>query len=359
MSRDHLINFYPHSRNFDINCVIIFMKKEGGKYLIILAREIPYRLLQLEALARWMQKNHSQFTQLLDEIGSRRAGLYGEQQLDYHLKLAPEEKYHIFQGVRLIGKFGAFQIDCLILSPYFILAIEVKNYSDEVHFDKSFNQVIRKSRNRGEENFEDPIAQAHKHGLQLKYYLRDHKIKTPPIETLVCISNASTKITTDDESARVKEKVFHAEHILEKLYEFEKKHSEQIVTPKTLQKLSNCILSGHTPLKGDVFKTYDVSKKRIVKGVQCTKCFANLMLYKSGYWYCTECRHRSQDAHEQSIFDYLLLINPTITNKECCELLGLPSRNISYKILSKMNLSNSGTSKDRKYFLPKEFFYAK
>jgi hypothetical protein len=349
------MNFLQSCRNFPINLVIIYYEKEGGNYLIILYRQIPYALLQLEALARWMPQNHRQYTQLLDEIGRRKGGFYGEQRLDYFLKFLPEERYHIFQGVRLIGKYGAFQIDCLILSTNFILIIEVKNFSDEVHFDKNFNQVIRKSRIKGEKSFQDPIAQAHRHEVQLKNYIRTHKIKMPPIETLVCISNASTKITTDDQNERVLQKVFHAEHVLEKVAELEKKHTEQTISQKTLQKLSNCILAGNTPLREDIFKTYKISRDELGLRVGCPSCYSDQMSFKSGNWYCTSCSKISNDAHEKLIYDYLLLINPIITNKQCSALLRIQSRYSVHRILSKMPLSSSGHTKARKYFLPESY----
>lgn len=177
----------------------------------------------------------------------------------------------------------------------------------------------------------------------------------PPNETLACISNSTTIITTDPQYTRAIDRVFHAEHVIEKIEEIEKKYADrQAINQKTLQKLSNFISASHTPLKEDIFKTYKIPKEELVLKVRCPKCQSYDVVYKLGFLHCRSCYHRSIDAHEGVIRDYLLLISPTITNKQCSELLGIESRFTIYRIQSKMNLSSSGAGKGRKYFLPKE-----
>lgn len=42
--------------------------------------------------------------------------------------------------------------------------------------------------------YDNPIAQAHRHNLLLKYFLEKHKIPPMPIDSLVVISKSSTEL---------------------------------------------------------------------------------------------------------------------------------------------------------------------
>ncbi|WP_430790342.1 hypothetical protein VBD025_06210 [Virgibacillus flavescens] len=47
----------------------------------------------------------------------------------------------------------------------------------------------------------------------------------------------------------------------------------------------------------------------------------------------------SKDAHEKTINDYLLIVKPSITNKEARKLLMLTSRSTATRILKASNLT--------------------
>ncbi|MGV3488207.1 MAG: NERD domain-containing protein, partial [Tuberibacillus sp.] len=61
---------------------------------------------------------------------------------------------------------------------------------------------------------------------------------------------------------------------------------------------------------------------------------------------------KSTSAHEQAIYDYFLLIKPTITVAECCEFLCIESRHIAKRILQSMKLRSTGRTKGRIYHSP-------
>ena len=86
-----------------------------------------------------------------------------------------------------------------------------------------------------------------------------------------------------------------------------------------------------------------VSNVRIVRRLPMTR--------KWGMWVCGSCSFTSRDAHLMALRDYALLIKPTITNRELREFLQLESASVAVKLLSRLNLPYTGSTKDRVYHL--------
>jgi len=127
--------------------------------LIIKNRLIPIRIRLNEALIRRIPAAHPQRSTIEGDLAKRRAGYRGEQSLDYYLSHLPDKEFTILHDLRLFNGSTYFQIDTLILSPYFALIIEVKNILGTLLFDETFNQFIR-TRNEKEEGFPNPLIQA-------------------------------------------------------------------------------------------------------------------------------------------------------------------------------------------------------
>jgi hypothetical protein len=70
-----------------------------------------------------------------------------------------------------------------------------------------------------------------------------------------------------------------------------------------------------------------------------------------GRWICRECSVFSKDAHIESLDDYNLLINQSITNKELRNFLNLSSIHIASKLLISLNLPVTGETRNRSYNL--------
>jgi hypothetical protein len=72
-----------------------------------------------------------------------------------------------------------------------------------------------------------------------------------------------------------------------------------------------------------------------------------------GGWICIHCDHKSKEAHILSLIDYILLISPTITNKQARFFLLVESHSITKKLLTSLNLQCSGSNRNREYDLSK------
>lgn len=127
--------------------------------MIMKERGIPLAIQTLEALARRLPLYHPSYEIIKSNLAKDKAGLRGEQSLDYYLQELDQESLGIFHDIRLTSSNYPFQMDTLILTNHFALIIEVKNISGTLHFDQRFNQLIRVSQDGREEGFPDPFSQ--------------------------------------------------------------------------------------------------------------------------------------------------------------------------------------------------------
>ncbi|MFE8701376.1 nuclease-related domain-containing protein [Cytobacillus sp. FJAT-54145] len=239
-------------------------------------------------------------------------------------------------------------MDTLILSPYFLLILEIKNISGTVLFDNYFQQMLR-TINGIEEGFPDPLLQAKRQKIQLAHWLTNQHFADIPIEYLIVFSNPSTILKTNPNNKVPLQRVCHAAHLTEKIEHFSNLYREEKFSQKTLKKFTRTLLKNHTVAAPN---TYEVSSSDIISGVECPTCNYIPMSYYRGNWLCPLCKTKSNTAQHQAVLDYFLLIEPTITNQQLRKFINLPSPFICSRILSSMKLKYSGNGKGRVYHSP-------
>lgn len=308
------------------------------------------KLEQHEALLRRIIPNHPKRPEIEENIRKLRSGYRGEQTLHYFLSLLPPKKYHIFHNLRLpIGK-SFFEIDAFLLSPKLSLIIGCKNHSGTLLIEK--NQMTQ-TFNENVVIYSNPLSQANRHKILLRYWFEKNQLPIIPAEHLVCISNSSTAIKIIPGYTEAEKRVFKADHLLQKLEEYEKYYKNEVVDQKTLGKIRKALLHQHTPLISDILKEYSMDKNEIVTGVQCPKCYCIPILHKGGRkWECPTCHTLTIDAHIPAINDYFLLIKPSFSNSEFRHFLQLPSERTSAYLLNLLNLPSEGQNKGRIYHQP-------
>jgi Nuclease-related domain len=186
-------------------------------------RKVPIRLKQAEALRNRLLTQHKKSPEIESEIARRRAGFRGEQNLDYHLSFLPDSKnYTIFKDLNLKDRH-TFQIDTLLISSYYALIIEVKNYSGILHIDPHTKQLIRK-KGQNTDGFPNLILQAIRHQKQLKNWLQKEKFESYPVEYLVAFHEGNSIFKSDQMDKRLFNRLIFADNIHNKLNQFETIH---------------------------------------------------------------------------------------------------------------------------------------
>lgn len=314
--------------------------------MIVKEREVPLKILKLEALLRRLSLNHPSLPRIKEDLAKSYAGYRGEQSLDYYFELLPEQNYFILHDVRLSFKNDLyFQIDTLILTPYFFLILEVKNISGTLHFDQTFHQLIRTT-SEVEEAFPDPILQVQRQTSQFTTWLLKTKFPPIPVFSFVVVSNSSSIIKSAPAN-----KVIRPGMLADKIKNLHTSYPNEIMSLKDLRKLSRLLLKTHTPLNQDVLQLYNIHRSDVMPGIFCNDCKTLSMRRNKGSWICSQCGNNSKQAHIQALTDYSLLIEPTITNQQLRHFLGLSSISTATKLLVALKLEYTGSRKNRTYKL--------
>ncbi|WP_299746648.1 nuclease-related domain-containing protein [Rossellomorea sp. y25] len=315
--------------------------------------KVPINIENCQALLWRLPLNHQKIPIVDKDLKKRKAGYNGEATVYYHLSFLKDKKYKIFYDIRLPLFSNYFQIDFLILTPFYILIIEVKNISGIVTIDPFIRQLTRTYKGLSE-GFSDPISQVQRQKLLLQKWFSVHKLKHPPIEHLVVFSNPSTilNFTKTPPADSPYRKIIHAQNIIDNIKDLNEIYVKEAMTDKEMNKMKKTILKKHEESELDFMETYSLTRSDIVTGVRCENCHHIPMIRVSGAWSCVKCGSSSRYAHLEAVRDYFLLLSDRITNRELRSFLHLNSRNTAYKILKTLQLETKGGTKSVTYSKP-------
>ncbi|MBM7620367.1 hypothetical protein JOC95_002220 [Bacillus tianshenii] len=319
--------------------------------MILKKRDKSLYLLKLESVMDRLSEKNPKYRLASSEFLKHQAGYRGEMAVDYYLSFLSMSEYHIFNGIRLKDSLGRFfQIDTLLVTPWYYLILEIKNIIGDLEFCYKQNQLIRTYEDKVD-RMECPITQAKRQRAQLHDWLSKHNFPIMTIEYQVIIANNHARLINADKY--VYEKVSRHSNIHNLTGSFEKKYSGKVFTDKDLKRLSKLILKQDTPLATSPLTQLKIEPFEIEKGVQCPSCKKIPMERARKFWFCRQCQFSSATAHIHVIRDYALLMGDTISNKELRSFLQLNSRSVAAKILTSQNLPILGTTRNRKYLLIK------
>ena len=313
--------------------------------MIIKERTKPLVMLILEALLRRLPHNHQKYQQIFEELGRRQAGYIGEKSLDYYYRDLPHQKYMILHDLNLPDGDYNCQIDTLLLTPEFALAIDVKNMVGKLLFDTENEQFIQ-IKDGIEKGYPYPIAQGERHQKYLQKLLAANHFPPVPVEYLVVISNSyTTYAVTGKNTHKVKPQVCKADVFLNKITLLEKQYSTPHLTTKDLRKLCRLLVKMNTVPTSYVLNKYDIKRSDLIPGVHCPSSSNHILIRKNQNWYCSICDTFSKDAHLDALKDYFLLFGPTITNKQFREFTHIESRHLAKRLLQSCNLHYFGKNR--------------
>ncbi|SFE10197.1 Nuclease-related domain-containing protein [Lentibacillus persicus] len=314
-------------------------------------REKSHELLAYEALFRRILEKYRLHEAIVSEYKRVKAGYDGEKNVDYKLSTYPDKDFFIIQGIRLKNPPFPFQIDTLILTTKALYILEIKNQKGTFAYDSEQQQMTQTV--DGEvRSFKDPILQAEAQKDHLRGWLARHGIFNMPIETLVVIAYPTTIIKNVRDEPDVYQKIIHNESLHENLDRRHRCYTRDILSFTQLKKICQTLLDEDIPLRTDILAQHGISAQHLIRGIPCRNCghYPMTRVYKN--WKCAKCSAVSKNAHERVILDYFLLHNPTITNKQCRELLQINSRKTAYTLLRSMALNTSGNNKGTIYYSP-------
>lgn len=322
--------------------------------MIAKPRSIPIEILILEAIVRRLPPLHPRKTEYEKKLYRKRAGFKGELILDYYMTQIQDEDFTILQDLRIPYNGTYFQIDTLLISPFFLLVIDAKNYAGTLEFQVDFNQLIR-TLNDIVEVFADPIVQTKLQVDQLKKFLFTKRISPPPIEFLVALSNQNSLIKNPANDREVAKRVIRSSSISLKILPFQAMYRNPFLSQKEIKKLVTLLIKNHIPFVPDI-ASMNLPLDEMKKGVQCIVCETIGMKWENRTWICNNCGCSSKTAHIAAVKDYFLLYGHAISNKQFREYLNIDSIHLAKRLLRDLNLHTSGSKKGRVYHPDKSFF---
>lgn len=313
---------------------------------------IPSRLLLDQALMRRINYDHPAYPTISRNHNWQTAGYKGELGIEFYLRHLPQENLHIFHNLRLPNDSDFFEMDTLLLTPYFALIIEIKNIAGTLYFDTISNQLIR-DQNGKETGFPSPILQVEEHKDNFeKWLFNQFKIDSFPIHYLVAISEQETIIDVIEGSDRegVFQKVMHFPSIKKRYLTLLKQHPRKNVKAQTLHKIIPTLLHQHRPFHPAFPSLYSLKPTDILSGIYCNACKQLTMKRMHGKWLCYSCGQTSLDAHIEAIDDFLLLVDRKITTRQCMAFIQIDNRHLANRLLINSSLISVGKKKGR-YFV--------
>ncbi|WEG13188.1 nuclease-related domain-containing protein [Pullulanibacillus sp. KACC 23026] len=300
---------------------------------IVKPRDYPIDLRQLEAIRRNYRFNDAKSLEIESEIINREMGFRGERQLDYYLSMITDEPIYVLHNLRLCGQNMYFEIDTILLSPFFCLLIDVKNYKGHLYFDQLLKQCIRTYK-ENKEGIQDPISQSEMHLYCMQDFWKNNNLPVTTFLPLVVIAFATTSVSTNQGLEKnLHQMVIHSHHLIKRLQTVYKSHPKKIFTKNQLQTISKFLLSKHVPKCPSAMKKLSLQPTDFHQGVQCPSCKLFSMIWKVAKWYCPSCGAISKNAHYQALSDYFLLHNPSITSAQFQKMMDLPTMDVSRRLL--------------------------
>lgn len=323
-------------------------------HLIAKIRTIPLEILIYDAVVRRLPDRHPRKSEFESKLIRRRSGFKGEKELDYYLSQFPDEDFTIIQSIRLPHYDTHFQIDTLLLSPYFTVNMEAKNHAGEIEFNNEFDQMIQRY-DGSVKVYSNPVLQAKIQTSHLYNLLSKNHFPPSPLEYFVSITNPQTLILNPSRNQEVAYRVCRTARIPYKILDLKSKYKKVSWSKKDINRITKLLLRKHEPLIPDV-SALNIPFKDLNLGIQCPKCSSFGMERTYGTWFCQSCSYTSKNAHIHAIKEYFLLYGNTLTNKQLRLFLQINSDDLATHLLKSLNLISTGTTRNRLYHPPKDFF---
>ena len=318
----------------------------GGRSMIGKSYSATYYLDALYALIQRLSLSNSKRQDLENEYMRIKAGDLGEKVvMDSLEQLKLPYKFYTFHNLHLLIE-SRIQIDVFLLTPYFMLILEIKNIKGAIELRKNPSQLVRTLQDGEVNAFNSPEPQLQEYVHQFMRFFEEQGIHIPIYGAIVFpFSSSFIKQTSNTSTILLRNEL---KPFLRRI-----PTNKEYLSNKELEYWKSFFIRKHKEFNPyPLMERYNIPRANILNGVFCRECGKIGMQRIAYYWFCPHCHFKSSSGHETAIYEYLKIINSYITNAECRDFLGLNDINKSYRILKSMSLKKVGSYKNAKYTLP-------
>ncbi|MBD7985379.1 NERD domain-containing protein [Sporosarcina sp. Sa2YVA2] len=306
-------------------------------------RMAPLMLASLDAAIGRLPNTHEMMPILSARLAAVQAGFGGEQELDKVFdRYSFSMKHGVFHDMSLMSS-TYFQVDTLLVTPWFAVLFEVKNISGELIVTANPPQLIRKSDSGQVTGFQSPLAQLESNCELFQDWLSSRGVSIP-VYGAVVLAYAKQRIDVFDTVVPI---LFphSVPTFIRKL-----PTESPLLEEKTFSKLLVDLKKSHRSFRpSPISEMYKIPKHDFRTGVICPECGVLGMEKYMGGWRCLACGVTSRTAHEQAIRDWFHLFGGEMTNKDCREFLHVDRQQTAHRLLASMELEARGTKRGRTY----------
>jgi len=224
------------------------------------------------------------YQELENQIKRIDSGHRGEIKVDGHLTttLFPEPHFIFPDYHAVLSSKRYVQIDTLIITPNYILHLEIKNIRGKIELLENPSRLKRTS-NQQEDYFSCPITQMKRNHYALQLILQKLNFELPPIYPALIFANRNCEVLTSDNRVPIFFPLQLENHIL-KLNKL-----PTVLTKSQLTKVKTHLRKAETPFfQSKLIEKYGVGFHQLKSGVLCEKCSGTMNLVNRK-WVCSIC----------------------------------------------------------------------
>ncbi len=282
-------------------------------------------------------------------------GYQSEMKLDFYLhRMALSTQMVILQDIRLPAADGQtfFQIDSLLLTPYFGFIIDVKSQAGQFIFQhnaRKFHYQLHGTKY----GMKHPVSQVEEQEDQLINWLGGEWSKYTMV-SVTALADPGAEVMADASSEWVYDRVMPFDLLKIRLKEASGNFIESFFQMNQLVEVGRRLAKAHCKPVLYYWKKFDLQDRDVARGVLCPFCNRLGMTRLRVIWECPHCGGRDRHAHLLSLFDYFVFVKPTMTNKECRDFLGIRNVHTARTLLNNCGILDwKGENRGRVYFLKK------
>ncbi|WP_431029098.1 nuclease-related domain-containing protein [Lysinibacillus sp. LZ02] len=291
----------------------------------------------LHTLLKRLSSNCNQYPHIQNELKNVESGDYGEQYVTELLQTQFQHQVTVLSNIFI----GSSQIDCIVLTPYFCVVLEVKNIKGHIAIRKAPRQMIREI-DENKDVFQSPEVQLERSEIELNRLFAKHKIELPIFSAVLFPFHTSI---IQNESKQYP--VLMGKEVLNYIH----------LLPSTKMFINPAEVASILQKQSDPWHRfplcdyYNINPSFLQTGVECRKCGTIPMLRTRRTWKCMRCGVTGRVAHVQAIREYYVLFSNVMTNRECVAFLHLRNRQEATRILKSIGLEREGVKRNSIYKL--------
>ncbi|MGE7092916.1 nuclease-related domain-containing protein [Lysinibacillus sp. NPDC048646] len=319
--------------------------KKGGIRLILKPFEETKMVYGLRALVQRLEKNHSHYNKIIQDLQQLEAGDLGEKRIMEQLqKMASSNEIYILHNITFTTPMP-IQLDIVVITPYDVIIIESKNIRGRIDLKCRPRRMVRTLENGDKHIFNHPEIQLEEYVLGLDTFFKQQQLEIGVTGVIVFPFN-NADIHYEDGKFPVlmmRELIyFLRQHILNK------QSQREIMSVE----IANLLLTHHHEYRYPPLCTYyKIDPQAILRGIYCRHCSQSKLIRLKKNWFCPLCKTYDKVAHHQALNDYRLLIGNQINTEAARHFLEISNRHIAKRILQDYCKKKEGHNNQMMYQL--------